>query len=230
MFESLDHPLQSSNRKFHQLLTSSLEGIGSNPSSLATAREILDEILSITDESDIAFLLEDIGTFLDSGGDSIDLATRAAAEVDQGNWESAGKLFGQSGILMYFAQDYTGSLEAFENSSFYYIKSEKYEDARESASRAFETVLDPPDFTAGLVSLAEAFIGSNRTLAGIAKASFMESIRKNYRVEESNELVAIAESLQGTRWGVVLGQVLVGIIAVLVVLAVALVLKRRSDN
>ena len=229
-FESLDHPLQSSNRKFYELLSRSIEWLEGEESSLAEAKMILDEILSITEESDLKFLLQDIGTFLDSGGSPEELTDRATSEADSGNLEAAGELFRYSGVLRCFAQNYSTALTSFEDSAYNYIRAGQYSDARSSANRAFETMLDPPDYASGLLSLSEAYLYSNRTLASIAKASFKASIEDNYRVEESRELVSLAEELEGTRWGVLLGQVIVGLLAVLAVVAAVVFLRGRSES
>lgn len=229
-FESLDHPLQSSNRKFYELLSRSIEWLGGEESSLAEARKILDEILSITEESDLKFLLRDIGTFLESGGSPGDLIDRATSEADAGNLDAAGELFRYSGVLRYFSQNYSAALSSFEDSAYNYLRAGRYSEARSSANRAFETMLDPPEFASGLLSLSEAYLYSNRTLASIAKASFKASIEGNYRVEESRELSSLAEDLEGTSWGVLLGQVLVGLLAALAVVAAVVFLRGRSGS
>jgi len=230
-FESLNHPLHSANRKFHQLLSHCLAwAVDGNQTELAMARAILSEIMSVSEGSDTEFLLQDLESFLTAGADPTKVSDQASSRSAAREWREAGTLYYSLGMLRYFREEFNLSLSAFEESSYMFIKSGDYAQAARSAERAFECFFEPTEFTLGLRSLCRAFLESNSTLAGIARASFKQAAKQGYKREESKELMRIAAKLEGINWGLITLQASAGVIALLCALAVLLLIRRRSQN
>lgn len=230
-FDSINHHFHSFNRKFHQLLIHCLNWRRQgDEGELTQAKSILNEIQSVTDESDMGFLLEDLETFLDTGASSINLSKRASSQAGSGNWKEAGELYWKTGLLLYFAEDYSQSLSDFEDSAYYYIKSCSYPEAMSSSDRAYECILEPTEFVIGLQILSEAFIDSNRTLAGVAKSSFKKALEMDYKPDKSRDLMKIAGKLKGIDWSPIVFQISIGAAGVLTVLAAFVIIRRRTTK
>ncbi len=230
-FESLNHPLHSANRKFHQLLKHCLGWVEDrNQTELGVARSILSEIMSVSEDSETEFLLQDLETFLLAGADPTEVSNEASSKAAAGDWKAAGDLYYSVGVLRYFREEFNLSLSAFEDSSYMLVKSGDYAQAGKSAERAYECSFEPTEFTLGLRSLSRALLDSNRTLAGIARASFKRAAKLDYKPDKSRELMKMAAELEGIDWPVVLLRASIAIIAVLCVLAVFLIIRRRSHD
>jgi hypothetical protein len=229
LFESVSHPLHSFNRKFHQLLVESMNWkVSGSDDDLESALSILGEIQAASGSSDMTLLLEDLETFLGAGGDPEELASRAGATAEAGDWEEAGDLELAAGTLWYFREEYGRSLTSFEDSSYFYIKSGAHLDARSAATWAIEATTQPNDFSLGLHSLSQALIDSNRTLAGAAEASFREALREDYKPEKSRELAKVASKLKGIQWTPIALRASIGAVVILGFLSVFVIIRKRA--
>ncbi len=230
-FEVVSHPLHSSNRKFHELLTHSLKWVNEGDrSELDLARAILSEIQSVTGDSDVSFLLEDLAVFLSVETGASELPKKASEQASRGEWTEVGRGYWVYALLKYFQEEFSISRDAFEDSSFSFLKSGDYASARKAADRAGECLTEPTEYIIGLQLLSKAFIDGNRTLAGMAKASFKQSLKSDYKSDRSRELAQMAGKLRGTEWAsVALQGVLLGT-AFLTALIAFLFIKRRSEH
>ena len=230
-FESLNHPLHSANRKFYELLKHCLAWVGDrNQTELAVARSILSEILSVSEDSDTEFLLQDLDTFLLTGADPTQVSNEASSKAAAGDWKDAGDLYYSVAVLRYFREEFNLSLSAFEDSSYMLIKSGDYAEAGRSAERAYECSFEPTEFTLGLRSLSQAFLDANRTLAGMARASFKRAAKLDYKPDKSRELMKMAAELEGIDWPFIFLRLFIAIAALLCVLAALVIIRRRSHD
>jgi len=228
-FESISHDLHSSNRKFYELLSHSLAWkTQGNETERRVAESLLKEIQQVAGQTDTAFLLEDLKSFLEIGAEPDELLSQASTRAEEKDWKEAGRLSRDAGLLEYFAEDYNRSQSAFEDASFYFIKSGEYEEAKAAATRASECTFEPSEFVLGLQSLSQALQDSNRTLAGIAKSSLKEAAKKGYKADESKELMRMASKLAGVTWTPVIFHMIVVLGAVLTAVAALLIVKRRT--
>jgi len=200
-FESIYDPLHSSNRKFYRLLSDAVRWLRTGDrGSLKGAKETLAEIKTVGEETDTSFLLDDLLTALSTEAAPEDLERQGSSLEREKRWILAGDAFWKAGILYYFQEDFNRSKGAFEDSSYAYIQASDYEKAKRSARIANECTFEPSNFVLGLISLSEAYVQSNRTLAGAAKVSFRESLKQGYRPDRSRELMRLAARLEGMHW------------------------------
>lgn len=230
-FEELSHDLHSSNRKFHELLSAALEWRETGTEEhRQQALANLNEIRTITDETDMRFMLEDLNALLENEHSLEVLESKCSSSVEAGNWSQAARLYRELGLMTYFSEEYDDAQSAFEDSSFYHLKSAEYSRAWDSAKRAYECTFSPSDYVMGLRSLSKGLMEANQTLARSARQSFEASTEAGYKEEKCEEMISMAKEIIGLDWAPVMLRFAALALALLGVLGLLLFIRRRKGE